>query len=125
MTQKIVSFPILIYSGHIPLHKKKMTKRKKFLSFESMSYRVSSQMPPQSQKPWNQSKKMLLSFRMYHDAGEETPVPITEKDFAGNIAYRTTSERHYLIAREARKRNMSLSQVIDNFIDKAVTHKNQ
>ncbi len=66
---------------------------------------------------------MMLAFRMYKDAGEEIQVPITEKDFAGNIAYRTTSERHYLIAREARKRNMSLSQVIDTLIDTAVSKK--
>lgn len=62
---------------------------------------------------------MMLSFKMYQEAGEEIPEPISKKNFAGNIAYRTTSERHYLIAREARKRNMSLSQIIDTFIDTA------
>lgn len=68
---------------------------------------------------------MSLSFKMSIDACDGIPEPITEKDFAGNIAYRTTSERHYLIAREARKRNMSLSQVIDTLIDKAVSSNNQ
>ena len=62
---------------------------------------------------------MMLSFKMYQEAGEEIPEPISKKNFAGNIAHPTTSERHYLIAREARKRNMSLSQIIDTFIDTA------
>ncbi len=40
-----------------------------------------------------------------------------QKLFKGNIAYRTTPERHYRIAREAEKRNLSLSQFIDGSID--------
>ena len=58
-------------------------------------------------------------FHMYLEDGEEIPEPLSENNHKGNIAYRTTSQRHYFIAREARKRNLSLSQTIDLFIDKA------
>jgi predicted RNase H-like HicB family nuclease len=62
---------------------------------------------------------MSLAFEMYLESGEEIPEPIKESHFKGNIAYRTTSRRHYLIAREAQKRNLSLSQLIDTLIDVA------
>jgi predicted RNase H-like HicB family nuclease len=60
---------------------------------------------------------MALAFEMYLESGDEIPVPIDEDLFKGNIAYRTTSRRHYLIAKEAQKRSVSLSQVIDTMID--------
>jgi len=62
---------------------------------------------------------MLLAFEMYLAAGEEIPQPVDESKFQGNIAYRTTSRRHYIIAKEAEKRGQSLSRVIDDFIDVA------
>ncbi len=62
---------------------------------------------------------MQGAFEMYLEDGEEIPEPTNKNDYKGNIAYRTTPSRHFLIAREAKKRNISLSQAIDTFIDKA------
>ncbi len=60
---------------------------------------------------------MLGAFELYQKHEQEIPVPIDEKKFKGEIAYRTTSGRHYLIAREAQRRGLSLSKVIDDLID--------
>ena len=62
---------------------------------------------------------MMISFEMYMESGDEIPEPIDESKYKGNIAYRTDSRRHYLIAREAQKKKQSLSQVIDSLIDSA------
>ncbi len=66
---------------------------------------------------------LTLFFQMSLDAGDEIPEPPLAKNFAGNIAYRTTPERHSIIAREARKRNMSLSQILDSCVDQIVTNR--
>ncbi len=66
---------------------------------------------------------MAAAFEFYMENGEEIPEPVKEEDFKGNIAYRTTSRRHYLISKEAQKRDQSLSQVIDSLVDTALTRK--
>jgi predicted HicB family RNase H-like nuclease len=57
--------------------------------------------------------------------GEDIPEPVKEKNFKGNISYRTTSKRHYLISKEAQKRELSLSQLIDNLVDGAFANKSR
>jgi predicted RNase H-like HicB family nuclease len=66
---------------------------------------------------------MQSAFEFYMENGEDIPEPIKEEDFKGNIAYRTTSRRHYLINKEAQKKELSLSQVIDNLVDTVLVHK--
>lgn len=66
---------------------------------------------------------MEAAFELYMQHGEEIPEPIDENEFKGNIAYRTSSRRHYLIAREAQKRNASLSKTLDELIDTALIKK--
>lgn len=66
---------------------------------------------------------MVAAFEFYMENGEEIPEPVKEEDFKGNIAYRTTSRRHYLISKEAQKRDQSLSQVIDSLVDTVLTRK--
>lgn len=66
---------------------------------------------------------MVAAFEFYIENGEEIPEPVKEEDFKGNIAYRTTSRRHYLISKEAQKRDQSLSQVIDSLVDTVLTRK--
>ncbi len=63
---------------------------------------------------------MLDAFKRYLKQGQPIPEPINEDDFKGNIAYRTTSRRHYKVAKEAQKRGYSLSKVIDECIDSAL-----
>lgn len=66
---------------------------------------------------------MTAAFEMYLEDNEEIPEPIKEENYKGKIAYRTTPKRHYFIAKEAKKRDLSLSQIIDQFIDKSVAKK--
>lgn len=67
---------------------------------------------------------MAALFEAYLSEGEEIPEPVNEGQFKGNIAYRTTSRRHYLLMREAKKRELSLSQILDSLIDNMLEHKN-
>ena len=66
---------------------------------------------------------MLAAFEFYMENNEDIPEPLKEEDFKGNIAYRTTSKRHYLISREAQRKKQSLSQVIDRLVDEVLEHK--
>ena len=66
---------------------------------------------------------IAAAIEFYMENNQEIPEPIKEEDFKGNISYRTTSRRHYLISKEAQKRDLSLSQLIDNLIDSALVHK--
>ena len=68
---------------------------------------------------------MKAAFEFYMENNEEIPEPVNEEDFKGNIAYRTTSRRHYLISKEAQKKEQSLSQVIDSLVDTVLTRKHK
>jgi predicted RNase H-like HicB family nuclease len=61
------------------------------------------------------------AVRLYMKLGEDVPEPINEETFKGNIAYRTSTKRHYLLAKEALKKKLSLSKLIDEYIDSALT----
>ncbi len=63
---------------------------------------------------------MRVLFEWNLKDGIEIPEPGQLEDFKGNIAYRTTPQRHFTIASEAKRKNLSLSQVIDSFIDKLI-----
>ena len=63
---------------------------------------------------------MIAALRLYMKQNEEIPEPIDESRYKGNIAYRTTGHRHYMLVREAQRRRESLSELIDNLIDKAL-----
>src|SRR5947207_14962597 len=55
---------------------------------------------------------ILGAIKLYIKHGEPIPEPIREEDFKGKISYRTSSKRHYLIAKEAARKHISLSQAI-------------
>ena len=57
------------------------------------------------------------AIHLYLKNGEEVPEPIKKKDYKGNIAYRTTSERHYHVAKTAKAMHKSISKAIDELID--------
>ncbi len=65
----------------------------------------------------NITKVMAEIFKMDIEDGVDIPEPLNANDYKGNIAYRTTSQRHYFLAREAKRKNMSLSRLIDSWID--------
>ena len=47
-------------------------------------------------------------------------MPIKKEDYKGNIAYRTTSERHYSIAKMAKEMHKSMSKTLDAIIDAGI-----
>lgn len=53
----------------------------------------------------------------YLESGEEMPEPIKKDKFKGNISYRTTKERHYSVARVAKRLKKSTNKTIDMLID--------
>lgn len=54
---------------------------------------------------------------LYLKNGEQIPQPIKREDYKGNIAYRTTRERHYYVAKLAHITHKSISKTIDELID--------
>lgn len=57
------------------------------------------------------------AVKLYLKNGEEVPVPIKKEDYKGNIAYRTSVERHYNVVRLAKRMHKSTSKTIDALID--------
>ena len=57
------------------------------------------------------------AIKLYLKNGEVIPEPIKKKDFKGNIAYRTTSERHFYVAKAAKERCKSISKTLDELVD--------
>lgn len=63
---------------------------------------------------------IACAIEIYKEKGEPIPEPIDKNKFKGNIAYRTDSERHYLIAKTAQRMHKSISKTMDIMIDKAI-----
>jgi antitoxin HicB len=63
---------------------------------------------------------MEAAFEMYLENEEEIPEPKVFEQYKGNIAYRTSSLRHYSLVKEAQRKNISLSQLIDSAVDSAL-----
>jgi antitoxin HicB len=57
------------------------------------------------------------AIELYLKNGEVVPEPIKKEDYKGNIAYRTTSERHYRVSKFANQHQQSLSKTLDELID--------
>lgn len=57
------------------------------------------------------------AIRLYLKNREPIPEPIKKELFKGQIAYRTTSERHYHVAKAAKAMHKSISKTIDDLID--------
>jgi len=60
------------------------------------------------------------SIKLYLKQGDPIPEPIDKKKFKGNIAYRTTAERHYLLSKIAVHEQKSLSKTLDLLVDKSI-----
>lgn len=73
----------------------------------------------------NIKEAMEGTFELYMDFGEEIPEPLDESKYKGNIAYRTSSQRHHRIAKEAQRKGLSLSQTIDQLIDSSFDTPNK
>jgi len=57
------------------------------------------------------------AIRLYLKNKEPIPEPIRKEQYRGNIAYRTTCERHYHVAKVAKEMHKSISKTLDTLID--------
>lgn len=57
------------------------------------------------------------AVKLYLKNGEEVPEPVRKQDYKGNIAYRTSPERHYYVTKMAHQLHKSISKTIDILID--------
>lgn len=62
------------------------------------------------------------AVQLYLKSGEPIPEPIKKEAFKGNIAYRTTRERHYYIAKAAKEMHKSISKTLDILIDTGISN---
>lgn len=60
---------------------------------------------------------IYAAIELYLDQNKEIPVPINKSKFKGNISYRTSAERHYMIAKLAHQKHKSLSKILDALVD--------
>lgn len=60
------------------------------------------------------------AIKLYLKQGGSIPEPIDKKKFKGNIAYRTSAERHYLLSKIALHEQKSLSKTLDQLVDKSL-----
>lgn len=60
---------------------------------------------------------LALTIELYLEQGDPIPEPIQKDKFKGNIAYRTTSERHYNLAKIALQNHVSMNKALDMIFD--------
>lgn len=60
---------------------------------------------------------MTGAIELYLEHGDPVPEPIKKEEFKGNISYRTTSERHYFLARLAQQQHVSMNKALDMLFD--------
>ena len=72
----------------------------------------------------NIKEALEAAIEIYIEQGKIIPVPVNKKKYKGNIAYRTSPERHFKIARIAQQKHISLSKIIDLIIDTGLDRLN-
>lgn len=63
---------------------------------------------------------LKAAIQLYIKQKEPVPEPIDKKKYKGNIAYRTTPDRHYRVAQFARRERRSLSKTMDEIVDAGI-----
>lgn len=63
---------------------------------------------------------IACAVEIYWEKGEAIPEPVNKENFKGKIAYRTDSQRHYVIARTAKLMKKSVSKTLDVLVDKGL-----
>ena len=60
---------------------------------------------------------LKATLELYLEQGDPIPEPIRKADYKGNIAYRTSSERHYALAKLAQQKHISMNKALDLIFD--------
>jgi antitoxin HicB len=65
----------------------------------------------------NIQEALAAAIELYLEQGDEIPEPINKEEFKGKISYRTTSERHFSLAKLAQQRHISMNKALDLVFD--------
>jgi len=68
---------------------------------------------------------IAATIELYLEHGDPIPEPIVKEKFKGNIAYRTTRDRHYHLAKLAQQNHMSMNKTLDMIFDAGMQHLHQ
>lgn len=60
---------------------------------------------------------IAATIELYLEQGDPIPEPINKEEFKGKISYRTTSERHYCLAKLAQQKHVSMNKALDMVFD--------
>jgi predicted RNase H-like HicB family nuclease len=63
---------------------------------------------------------IAATIELYLEQGDPIPEPVNKEEFKGNISYRTTSERHYFLAKLAQQKHVSMNKALDIVFDAGV-----
>ena len=63
---------------------------------------------------------ITATIELYLEQGDPIPEPVNKEEFKGNISYRTTSERHYFLAKLAQQKHMSMNKALDIVFDAGI-----
>ena|SRR5579871_2950988 len=65
----------------------------------------------------NIKEAIVGAIELYLEQGDPIPEPISKEEFKGKISYRTTSERHYNLAKIAQQKHVSMNRALDMIFD--------
>ncbi|MBY0529804.1 MAG: type II toxin-antitoxin system HicB family antitoxin [Rhabdochlamydiaceae bacterium] len=65
----------------------------------------------------NIREAIAATIELYLEQGDPIPEPVDKEKFKGNISYRTTSERHYFLAKLAQQKHVSMNKALDMVFD--------
>ncbi len=60
---------------------------------------------------------LAATIELYLEQDDPIPEPISKEQFKGKIAYRTTSNRHYSLAKLAQQKHISMNKALDIVFD--------
>src|SRR6476620_10840632 len=63
---------------------------------------------------------IAATIELYMEQGDPIPEPINREEFKGNISYRTSSDRHYLLEKLAKEKDISMNKALDMVFDAGI-----
>jgi len=63
---------------------------------------------------------IAATIELYMEQGDPIPEPMNKEEFKGNISYRTSSDRHYSLAKLAREKRISMNKALDIVFDAGI-----
>lgn len=68
----------------------------------------------------NIKEAIACAVEIYQEKGQKVPEPINKQEYKGKILYRTDNERHFLIAKIAKRQQKSISRTLDFIVDEGI-----